>query len=147
MRLIRNAVSVGSFTALSRILGFVREWLQAHYIGASMTTDALNFAISFPSFFRRIFAEGALNASFVPIFSSTLAGEGVEEARKFAESVLSLLAGFLSILVLFMILQSENIIPWILPGFKNQPERLLLTVKFIKITFPFFVVYFSYSFL
>ena len=137
MRLIRNAVSVGSFTALSRILGFVREWLQAHYIGASITTDALNFAISFPSFFRRIFAEGALNASFVPIFSSTLAGEGVEEARKFAESVLSLLAGFLSILVLFMILQSENIIPWILPGFKNQPERLLLTVKFIKITFPF----------
>ncbi|PLX29737.1 MAG: murein biosynthesis integral membrane protein MurJ [Alphaproteobacteria bacterium] len=137
MRLIRNAVSVGSFTAVSRLLGFVREWLQAHYIGASITTDALNFAISFPSFFRRIFAEGALNASFVPIFSSTLAGEGVEEARRFAESVLSLLAGFLAIFVLLMVLQAENIIPWILPGFKDQPERLELTVGFIRITFPF----------
>ncbi len=137
MRLIRSAVSVGSFTAVSRLLGFVREWLQAHYIGPSITNDAVNYAISFPSFFRRIFAEGALNASFVPIFSSTLAGEGAEEARRFAESVLSLLAGFLSLLVLLVVLNAEIIMPWFLPGFKDQPERLALTISFTRITFPF----------
>lgn len=137
MKLIRSAVSVGSFTAVSRLLGFVREWLQAHYIGPSITNDALNYAISFPSFFRRIFAEGALNASFVPIFSSTLAGEGVEEARRFAESVLSLLAGVLAILVGLVVLNAEVIMPWFLPGFKDQPERLALTIEFTRITFPF----------
>ena len=115
----------------------MREWLQAHYIGASITTDAVNYAISFPSFFRRIFAEGALNASFVPVFSSTLAGEGVEEARQFAESVFSLLAGFLSIFVLVVVLNADIIMPWFLPGFKDQPERLALTVEFTRITFPF----------
>lgn len=137
MRLIRSAVSVGSFTALSRLGGFVREWLQAHFIGASIISDALNYAISFPSFFRRIFAEGAFNASFVPLFSSTLAGDGVQEARRFAESVLSLLAGVLIILVAGVVLFADQIMPFFLPGLDAQQERMLLTVEFTRITFPF----------
>lgn len=137
MRLIKNAVSVGSFTALSRMAGFVREWLQAHFIGASVVSDALNYAISFPSFFRRIFAEGAFNASFVPLFASTLAGDGFQEARRFAQTILTLLLGALIVIVLSVVLFADTIMPFFLPGFKGDPDKIALTISFTKITFPF----------
>jgi len=137
MRLIRSAISVGGFTALSRLGGFVREWMQAHYIGASIVSDALNYAISFPSFFRRIFAEGAFNASFVPLFSSILAGDGVQEARRFAQTILSLLSGVLVLIILPVVIFSDSIMPFFLPGLKNDLECLALTSEFTRITFPF----------
>lgn len=137
MRLIRSALSVGSFTVLSRIAGFAREWLQAHYLGVSVISDAIGYAISFPSFFRRIFAEGAFNASFVPLFTSTLTGEGRESARSFAQDALSLLSGIVSIVIILVELFIHVLMPFFLPGFKSDPERLRLTIEFTRITFPF----------
>ncbi len=137
MRLIRSALSVGSFTVLSRIAGFAREWLQAHYLGVSVVSDAIGYAISFPSFFRRIFAEGAFNASFIPLFTSTLTKDGRDAARSFAQDALSLLAGVVSIVVILVELFIHILIPLFLPGFKSDPERLQLTIEFTRITFPF----------
>jgi len=137
MRLIRSALSVGSFTVLSRIAGFVREWLQAHYLGVSVVSDAIGYAVSFPSFFRRIFAEGAFNASFVPLFTSILTGEGRQAARSFAQDALSLLAGLVSLVVILVELFIHLLMPLFLPGFKSDPERLHLTIEFTRITFPF----------
>jgi putative peptidoglycan lipid II flippase len=137
MRLIRSAISVGFFTILSRIAGFAREWLQAHYIGASAVSDALGYAISFPSFFRRVFAEGAFNASFVPLFSSTLAAEGKVEAQKFGKNALSLLTISLLIVVILFEIFADTLMPLCLPGLKDDPERLILTTSLTRITFPF----------
>ncbi|GHT90475.1 hypothetical protein FACS1894122_00820 [Alphaproteobacteria bacterium] len=75
MGIIRAAFTVGSFTLLSRIIGFLRECVMAFTLGAGMYTDALLVALRFANTFRRIFAEGAFNASFLPRFSKVLAGQ------------------------------------------------------------------------
>lgn len=140
MKLFRSAISVGLFTALSRVFGFGREWFQAHYIGASAVSDALNYAISFPSFFRRIFAEGAFNASFIPLFTEIYTCDGTKEAQRFAESILSLLSGILTVVVLLVVLFTDTIMPFFLPGLTTDSERLQLTIEFTRITFPFLLL-------
>ncbi|GHU17501.1 putative lipid II flippase MurJ [Alphaproteobacteria bacterium] len=73
MGIIRAAFTVGSFTLLSRIIGFLRECVMAFTLGAGMYTDAILVALRLANTFRRIFAEGAFNASFLPRFSKILA--------------------------------------------------------------------------
>ena len=91
MSLIRQFVSVGGATLASRLLGFVRETMIANALGAGPVADAFYAAFRFPNLFRRLFAEGAFNAAFIPLFARTLEGEGEEAARKFAEDVLAAL--------------------------------------------------------
>ena len=80
MSLFRAATTVGGWTAISRFLGMLREILMSHYMGASVVSDAFVVAFKFPNFFRRFFAEGALNAAFVPQFAGKLAEEGAISA-------------------------------------------------------------------
>src|SRR5579871_1249833 len=104
MRIIRAIATVGGFTGLSRIFGLVRESLLSHILGASIISDAFLVAFKFPNFFRRIFAEGAFNAAFVPQFSGTLAIQGREPAQILAEKVMSVLMTFLVIFVSIVII-------------------------------------------
>ncbi|MBT7583501.1 MAG: hypothetical protein HN572_11090, partial [Kordiimonadaceae bacterium] len=85
MSLLKATAIFGSFTMISRILGFIRDILMAAVLGAGAITDCFVVAFKLPNFFRRLFAEGAFSASFVPIFSATLEKDGREEAIKFAE--------------------------------------------------------------
>ena len=73
MALFRSIATVGGWTMASRVLGFVRDILIAGVFGASMGADAFFVAFKFPNFFRRLFAEGAFNAAFVPLFAGRLA--------------------------------------------------------------------------
>lgn len=137
MKLIKSFLSVSGFTILSRITGFIRETLQAHYIGVNVVSDALTIAIKIPSLFRRIFAEGAFNVSFVPIFSQMLAKDGKKSALDFAQNIFSFLALSLIILVLVIEFFLPDLIPLFFRGLAQTPERLHLTIRFAKITFPF----------
>lgn len=119
-------------------MGFVREIIIATELGASAVTDAIKIAIKVPSLFRRIFAEGAFNASFVPLFSDILAKEiDKKSALSFGEYILSWLTISLCILTL--------IVEWIIPSlFKVMfssfdPERLAITIKLTRIAFPFLI--------
>ena len=91
MNLVRSIATIGGFTMGSRIFGFVREILMARFLGASIVADAFVLALKFPSIFRKILAEGAFNAAFVPMISGILATKGKEEARQFAEEILMVL--------------------------------------------------------
>ncbi len=137
MHLIRSITTVGSYTIGSRFFGFMREVLTASFLGAGAAADGLVFAIKFPSFFRRLFAEGAFNASFVPLFAGLLATKGEEEARSFAEQILTLWVGALFILILLIEVFLPVILPVLLPGFASTPERLFYAIEFSRITFPF----------
>ena len=72
MSLTKNFLSVGGLTLVSRIFGFVRDALMAAVLGISPVSDAFNAAFRFPNLFRRLFAEGAFNTAFVPMFSGAL---------------------------------------------------------------------------
>lgn len=137
MNLIRSITTVGGYTIGSRVFGFVREILTASFLGAGPAGDALVIAVKVPSFFRRLFAEGAFNASFVPVFAGLLAIKGKDEARTFAEQILTLWVGALFILMILVEIFLPTLMLFIVPGFKETPERLFYAIEFSRITFPF----------
>lgn len=137
MNLLPAITTVGGYTMLSRVLGFVRDVLIAAFLGAGMVTDAFFVAFKLPNFFRRLFAEGAFNAGFVPIFSEILERDGRDAARRFAQSALAVLVLILVLLVgLF-----QALMPWLMygmaPGFAVWPEKFDLTVALTRLTFPY----------
>lgn len=137
MRIIRAIATVGGFTGISRIFGLVRESLMSHIIGASPVTDAFLVAFKFPNFFRRFFAEGAFNASFVPQFSGQLASEGRASAQLLAERVMAVLGVTLVLFVLFIVIATPWVMGVIAPGFSDTPDRLEMAITFTRITFPY----------
>ena len=88
--ILRNTAVVGAMTALSRVLGLVREMLQSRFIGAGWEQSAFTLAFAIPNMARKLFGEGALTAAFVPIFKGELATENMESARRLARAVMSM---------------------------------------------------------
>ena len=137
MALLRSVATVGSYTLLSRVLGFVRDILTAALLGAGPVADAFFVAQRLPNLFRSLFAEGAFSAAFVPLFSGTMAEHGKEAARAFAEDALAVL---LAALLAFVLL-GETFMPMVMrliaPGFGDDPDKFALAVALARITFPY----------
>ena len=90
MSLARDVTSVGSATLVSRLLGFFRDMGIAAVLGAGPLSDAYFAALQIPNLFRRLLAEGALNAAFVPIWMRIRDQGG--DTRAFAQNVFGLFA-------------------------------------------------------
>ena len=137
MALLRSIATVGGFTMISRFLGFARDILIAAILGAGPVADAFFVAFKLPNFFRRLFAEGAFNAAFVPLFARYMSEGGADAARQFAQEVLSV---FVVALLLF-VTALQIAMPWIMhgfaPGFADDPLRFDLAVAMAQITFPY----------
>ena len=138
MSLLRKFGSVGSATFASRILGFVREAMIAAFLGAGPVADAFYAAFRFPNLFRRLFAEGAFNSAFVPLFSKELETGGAAAAREFAEKILAVLLLVLFVLsVLAIIFMPALVSTVIAPKFAEDPAKFELTVLLTRIMFPY----------
>ena len=137
MLLFKTILTIGSYTFVSRILGLLRDILIAVFMGAGPVADAFFVAFKLPNFFRRLFAEGAFSAAFVPMFSKRLAVDGHIAACKFATSVLSIL-----VLILFLFVAVVQVtMPFLMlgfaPGFSSDPVRFSLAIELTRITFPY----------
>lgn len=137
MRLLSAIATVGGYTMASRALGFVRDILIAALLGAGPVADAFFVAFKLPNFFRRLFAEGAFSAAFVPLFTRVLTEEGADAARRFSERVLSVLAAVLLVFCTAM----QIAMPWAMylfaPGFASDPAKFDLAVELARIAFPY----------
>lgn len=137
MKLYRSIVTVGGFTAISRVLGFVRDVLTAAVLGAGPVADAFFVAFRLPNLFRSLFAEGAFNSAFVPLLTRRMKEEGLGGARRFAEEAFAVLLTGLLILSI----AAEIFMPWLVtliaPGFTANPEKFDLAVLLTRITFPY----------
>ena len=140
MALFRAFATTGFFTLLSRIAGFVRDVLTARFVGVSPVADAFFIALRFPNFFRRLFAEGAFNVSFVPMFSNILEAEGLDEAKKFAEEAMSVLVSFLVPFTLVIVFSMPWVMHFLANGFVGDPVRFPLAVELTCITFPYLIM-------
>jgi putative peptidoglycan lipid II flippase len=140
MNLARAFVTVSGLTAVSRVLGFIRDMLFAAALGAGIGADAFLVAFKLPNFFRRLFAEGAFNAAFIPMFAGRLEGEGKAEAKRLADETMAVL---LLVLVVLTVL-FEIAMPWVMlglaPGFVDEPEKFALAVELTRITFPYLLL-------
>ncbi len=135
---IGKAVAIfSSFTFISRILGFIRDILSASILGAGFVADCFFVALKLPNFFRRLFAEGAFSASFVPVFTATLTQGGREEALSFAETAFSSLIVVLLVLVSLMEIFAPAVIYLLAGGFSDDEVKFQLAVLLTRITFPF----------
>lgn len=138
MSLVKKFASVGGATMASRVLGFVREAMIAAFLGAGPVADAFYAAFRFPNLFRRLFAEGAFNSAFIPLFASELENGGREAARQFAEKILSfLLLVLLVVCALAMIFMPFLVGTIIAPSFAEDPEKFDLTVTLARVMFPY----------
>ncbi len=137
MSLYRAVATVGGFTLISRVTGFVRDVLLARLLGAGMEADAFFVAFKFPNLFRHLFAEGAFSAAFVPLFSKKLEGEGAVAAKRFSDDVFAVLA----LVLLAMVLIMEIIMPWAItvfaPGFTTVPGKIELAADLARAAFPY----------
>jgi len=137
MSLLRNFATVGGATATSRILGFVRDIFVAAALGTGPVADAFFVAFRFPNLFRRLFAEGAFNSAFVPLYARALEGEGEAEARKFGEEALSVLLTSLLVVTAVAEIAMPLLMFVMAPGFASDPEKFDLTVFLTRIAFPY----------
>ena len=134
IRLISGALTVGAWTLMSRILGFVRDVMIAAWLGTGPVAEAFLIAFSLPNMFRRFFAEGAFNMAFVPMFSKKL--EGGTDAEAFARDALT---GLATLLVVFTAL-ATLLMPWLVlamaSGFAGD-VRFDMTVTLGRVVFPY----------
>ena len=137
MNLLRALLTVSGMTLLSRVLGFVRDFVIARSFGAGLATDAFFVAFKLPNLLRRMFAEGAFSQAFVPILGEYRNRRSEEETRILVDHVTSLLAlALLAITALGMV--AAPLLVWVsAPGFAADASKFELTVMLTRITFPY----------
>lgn len=137
MNLLRALATVSGMTLLSRILGFVRDFVIARAFGAGLATDAFFVAFKLPNLLRRMFAEGAFSQAFVPILGEYKNKRSTEDTRTLVDHVASLLS-----IALFAItaigIAAAPLLVWVsAPGFSADAGKFELTVTLTRITFPY----------
>ena len=142
MRLIRSTAIIASLTLVSRLLGFVRDVLIANFFGAGAISDAFFTAFKLPNVFRRMFAEGAFNAAFVPLYAKRIEQDGEAAADNFASETASVLFFFVACLVIIF----ELTMPFSLNIIGNGLDKTVnesgiatydLAVIYAQITMPY----------
>jgi putative peptidoglycan lipid II flippase len=135
--MLRSLLSVGGFTLVSRVTGFARDAMMAAMMGAGPLSDAFLIAFRLPNHFRAIFAEGAFNAAFVPLYSKMRAAEGEDAAQRFADDMMS----WQFLIQVALLAAAMLAMPWIVaalaPGFTDDPAQMDLAVVLTRITFGY----------
>ena len=135
--MIRRIATVGGWTLVSRVTGFLRDVVMAAVLGAGPIADAFLVAFRLPNHFRAIFAEGAFAAAFVPRYAATLETDGLAAARAFADRLAAAMVVLQLVLLAVALLFTPQVIGLLAPGFAGDPERFELAVALTRITFPY----------
>jgi putative peptidoglycan lipid II flippase len=138
--MIERILTVGGFTLLSRVTGFIRDIILAAVLGAGPVADAFFVALRLPNHFRAIFAEGAFNAAFVPAYARIREQGGAARAGQFADRIFTLLLASQIVLLAIALAFTPAVIDVLAPGFANDPGRYALAVDLTRITFPYLLL-------
>jgi putative peptidoglycan lipid II flippase len=133
--MIRRIATVGGWTLVSRVTGFLRDVVMAAILGAGPLADAFVVAFRLPNHFRAIFAEGAFSAAFLPRYAATLETDGLAAARAFADRLAAATVVVQLVLLAIALYFTPQVIGLLAPGFTG--ERFDLAVTFTRITFPY----------
>ena len=136
-KLLKSTSTVGGMTLVSRITGLVRDIAFAQFLGSGLIADAFFVAFRVPNFFRRIFAEGAFSAGFVPVYAEFETKYSENQVRIF----LDLMAGRLGVILLGVtalgVAGAPFLVSLIAPGFADSTEKYQATVDALRFTFPY----------
>src|SRR5277367_4389140 len=133
-------LTVGGYTLLSRLTGFMRDIMLAAIIGAGPVADAFFVAFRLPNHFRAIFAEGAFNAAFIPAYARVRMQGGPEAASLFGDRIFTLLLASQVVLLALALIFTPEAIEVLAPGFSREPQQFALAVSLTRITFPYLLL-------
>jgi len=142
MSLVRNSITIGGLTLISRVLALLRDSLQATFVGAGFASDAFLVAFRLPNMFRALFAEGAFSAAFIPMFNRKVAeGGGTHAGFAFAEQALSVLFPLLVLFTVVLIIAAWPVTYALSGGFNDPtPEQFAFAVTLSRITLPYLML-------
>ncbi len=138
--MIDRILTVGGFTLLSRVTGFLRDIMLAAILGAGPVADAFFVALRLPNHFRAIFGEGAFNAAFVPAYARIRETGGAEPSQLFADRIFTLLLAVQIVLLAAALAFMPAVIGVLAPGFNADPGRFALATELTRITFPYLLL-------
>ena len=133
--ILKNTAVVGAMTALSRVLGLVREMFQSRLIGAGVEQSAFVLAFAIPNMMRKLFGEGALTAAFVPVFRGEVEAQRMESARRLARAVMTMSLLMLAAVSALAVVGLSAALHW---GVEFS-ERTSLTLRLTRILVPYMV--------
>jgi putative peptidoglycan lipid II flippase len=135
--MFRKILSVGGWTLLSRVTGFVRDVALAAFMGVGPVADAFVVALRIPNHFRAIFGEGAFNNAFVPTYAQVLETRGPQAARSFSARITTLMLVVQLALLAVAFFGMDWVVTLLAPGFPADPDKFALAVTLTRITFPY----------
>src|SRR5919107_2148442 len=135
--MFRKILSVGGWTLLSRLTGFIRDVVIAAVMGVGPVADAFFVAFRIPNHFRAIFGEGAFNNAFLPTYAQALETGGGRAAGSFAGRVTTLMLLVQIALLIAAFLAMPAVVSLLAPGFRDDPAKFDLAVTLTRITFPY----------
>ena len=138
-RALPAAMVVGVATMASRVTGFLRDLFIAALLGSGPFAEIFVIAFRLPNLFRRLFAEGAFNAAFVPLFSETREAKGQAAALDFAGRVFSVLLSALLVFTILAQIFMPGLVVALAQGFVGTPEKFDLAVHYARISFPYLI--------
>ena len=133
--IVGKTAEVGFWTMASRILGIAREALMMRYLGASALAAAFLTAYKIPNGLRKVFAEGAMSAAFVPTLAATVHDEGRSAANGLMALAFLVFEGLVLLLCVLGIVYANAIIAFIVPGF--TPEKIAISAECLRVVMPF----------
>jgi putative peptidoglycan lipid II flippase len=138
-RIAKAAGAVSAATFLSRVFGFLRDAVIAWFFGAGPVADAFFVAFRIPNLLRRLFAEGALTVTFIPVFTDLLSRSGRKEALAMAGSAFRCLSVVLVLTAVAGVLLAPLLIRVIAPGFTGTENQFDLAVVLTRLMFPYII--------
>lgn len=138
--LLKSTGVVGLMTLLSRVLGFVRDVINAAVFGVGLGMDAFLVAFMIPNFMRRLFAEGAFSQAFVPVFTETKTTQTHDQQRHLVSVVSGTLGGVLLLITVLGVAGAPLLLAIFAPGFSDQPGKAELGTELLRITFPYLML-------
>jgi len=136
---VRASIVFSGMTLISRVMGFARDVVITAAMGASgnIAADAYATALTFPNLFRRVFAEGAFTAAFVPAYAGTLEKDGPEAADRLARDAMATMTFMAVVLSALAMIFMPQIMAVFSHGYADDPEKMRLTVILTQITMPY----------
>ncbi len=136
-KLLRSTMDISIPTLLSRILGYIRDMIQAFFLGTGTSADAFTIAYIIPNLLRRLTAEGAMTSAFIPIFSKLKKEETKEKLWRFANIFFFDLTLVMAVVVVLGVIFSPFLVKVIAFGFKDIQGKMELTILLTRIMFPY----------
>ena len=132
----RALLSTSGFTLISRVTGFMRDMIMSRVLGDGILSDAFIVAFRLPNHFRTIFAEGAYNAAFVPMYAG-LKTKSAESADNFSRNMLGWQVAIQIVLLIVALFAMSWVVAFLAPGFVGHQEQMDLATSLTRITFGY----------